>query len=433
MSAAPKRQLTLLDCFGIGINGIIGSGIFLLPSTLARRAGGASPLSWLVVGGLCTLVAITFAQAAARTELSGGPYRYARDAFGPFVAFVIGWITLASSLLGYAAVARGFADHGAWLLGDAVSSSLDARLTAPLVLVALVGGLALLNVVGVRPSARTGDAVGLVKIGALVLFAAVGLLVAPRPLASVAPAPRPGEATGVVAAAFAGLFACTGFEYVPVPAGETVDPRRSVGLAMVLSVVGATLLYAAIQAVYVTTAADPAGAATPLVDAARGLGGAGAARAMAALALLSAFGFCSGSALVGPRYLESFAEDGFVPSLLARRSARFGTPVAATITLSLLVLALAWALDFTALADTSTVAVVAQYASTALAVLVGAARRREGALAWLTPSAALAGVALFVSQVARAELVLSGAILACGIVVGGAITLVRRARRAGRR
>lgn len=427
---SPKRQLTLLDCFGIGVNGIIGSGIFLLPSTLARRAGGASPISWLVVGGLCTLVAITFAQASARTELSGGPYRYARDAFGPLVAFVVGWITLASSLLGYAAVARGFADHAAWLLRDVVSSSLDARLIAPAVLVALVGGLALLNVVGVRPSARTGDAVGLVKIGALLLFAAIGLLVAhPRALASVAPAPHPGEATGVLAAAFSGLFACTGFEYVPVPAGETVDPRRSVGLAMVLSVVGATLLYAAIQAVYVTTAADPAGAATPLVDAARGLGGDGAARAMAALALVSAFGFCSGSALVGPRYLESFAEDGFVPSLLARRSPRFNTPVAATIALSLLVLALAWALDFTSLADTSTVAVVAQYASTALAVLVGAARRRERALTFLWPIAALAGVALFVSQVARAELALSGALLAAGLVIGAGVTVARRARR----
>jgi amino acid transporter len=427
--STPKRQLTLLDCFGIGVNGIIGSGIFLLPATLARRAGGASPLSWLVVGGLCTLVAITFAQASARTELSGGPYRYARDAFGPTAAFVVGWITLASSLLGFAAVARGFADHAAWLLRDLVAASLDARIAAPIVLVALVGGLAALNIVGVRPSARTGDAVGLLKIGALLIFAAIGLLVAhPRSLSSVAPAPRAGEATGVVAAAFSGLFACTGFEYVPVPAGETVDPRRSVGLAMVLSVVGATLLYAAIQAVYVTTAADPAGAATPLVDAARGLGGDGAARAMAALALVSAFGFCSGSALVGPRYLESFAEDGFVPSLLARRSARFGTPVAATIVLSILVLALAAALDFSSLADTSTVAVVAQYASTALAVLVGAVRARARPLSYVTPVAALLGVGLFTAQVARAELALSGAILAAGLAIGGTVTLARRLR-----
>ena len=82
MSEGPKRQLTLLDCFGLGINGIIGSGIFLLPATLYRSAGGRSPLAWLLVGSLCTLVALCFAEAAGRTDRSGGPYRFACDAFG---------------------------------------------------------------------------------------------------------------------------------------------------------------------------------------------------------------------------------------------------------------------------------------------------------------------------------------------------------------
>ncbi len=75
MSRAPTgdaRQLTLIDCFGLGVNGIIGIGIFVLPSALARRAGGASPLAWLIAGSLCALVALCFAEAAGRTDRSGG-------------------------------------------------------------------------------------------------------------------------------------------------------------------------------------------------------------------------------------------------------------------------------------------------------------------------------------------------------------------------
>jgi basic amino acid/polyamine antiporter, APA family len=75
--------LTLIDCFGLGINGILGSGIFLLPAALQRRAGAGLVGS----GQLCTLIALCFAEAASRTDRSGGPYRYAVEAFGSPVEF----------------------------------------------------------------------------------------------------------------------------------------------------------------------------------------------------------------------------------------------------------------------------------------------------------------------------------------------------------
>jgi APA family basic amino acid/polyamine antiporter len=133
----PARQLTLIDCFGLGINGILGSGIFLLPAALQRRAGSHSPLAWLVVGSLCTLIALCFAEAASRTDRSGGPYRYAVEAFGPLVGFAVGWITMVSSLLGYAAVARGFAEHAAFLVGGGESQT--ALIAGVVALVTLLG------------------------------------------------------------------------------------------------------------------------------------------------------------------------------------------------------------------------------------------------------------------------------------------------------
>ena len=414
------RQLTLVDCFGLGINGIIGSGIFLLPAALQRRAGGHSPLAWLLVGSLCTLIALSFAEAASRTDRSGGPYRYATDAFGPLVGFAVGWITMVSSLLGYAAVARGFAEHAAFLVGGA---DRFGALAGGVVL--LVGGLAAVNVIGIKPSARTGDVLSVVKLVGLGAFVGVGLFHVQAANLHAAPSPLPGESPGLVAAAFAGLFACTGFEYVPVPAGETVDPRRSVGLAMGVSVVGATLLYALVQVVAAGNLPTLGSSARPLVDAARAFAGPAGAGAIAVVATLSALGFCSSSAMVVPRYVETFAQDAFLPSLLARRSARFGTPLLAIAVVSLLVAILAMYLDFTSLADVSNVAVVVQYQSTCVAILVW--RRRDPApsrfrlpLGPVIPVLGITGTIFFLIQVSRIELLFGAALLVGGLAFGGA-------------
>jgi amino acid transporter len=423
MSDGPKRQLTLLDCFGLGINGIIGSGIFLLPATLYRRAGGSSPLAWLAVGGLCTLVALCFAEAAGRTDRSGGPYRFACDAFGPHVGFVVGWITLVSSMLGYAAVSRGFATHAVHLLPDGVPIAV--------VVVAIVVLLGALNILGLKPSARTGDVVSFMKIAALLAFIAIGLLSIKTSALGAAPAPRPDEKTGIVAAAFAGLFACTGFEYVPVPAGETRNPQRAVGLAMVVSVVGATLLYALIQLILVSASPGLASSETPLVDGARDLTGPTGGVGMGVVAVISAFGFCSGSALIVPRYVESFAQDGFLPSLLSRRMGRASTPVPAILLCSAIVAVLGSTLDFRQLADTSNIAVVVQYVSTSVSVLVQR-RRDPGSLGFriplgpLVPLLAIAGSVAFVFSVSLAELELSAVLIGAGLLVGLVTRSLRR-------
>lgn len=423
-----KRELTLIDCFGLGINGIIGSGIFLLPAALQRRAGGHSPLAWLVVGSLCTLVALSFAEAAGRTDRSGGPYRYATDAFGPLIGFAVGWITMVSSLLGYAAVARGFAEHAAFLFGGA--DKLGVEVAGVVVLVAALGAV---NVVGIKPSARTGDVLSVIKILGLVAFVGVGLFHVNTQNLHAPPSPAPGEHAGLFGAAFAGLFACTGFEYVPVPAGETVNPRRSIGLAMAVSVIGATLLYALVQVVAVGTLPNLGSSTRPIVDAARAFAGPVGAGAIAVVATLSALGFCSSSAMVVPRYVESFAQDSFLPRFLERRSARFGTPVIAIIVVSILVSILAIYLDFTSLADVSNVAVVVQYQSTCIAILVWRYRDPNASgfrlpFGPVIPVLAVVGTLFFLVQVSRIELLFGAALLVAGLVFG-VVTRFWRGRR----
>jgi amino acid transporter len=430
----PKRQLTLIDCLGIGINGIVGSGIFLLPAALWRAAGGRAPLAWLLVGGL---VALCFAEAAARTERSGGPYRYACDAFGNYVGFAVGWVTLVSTMLGYAAVARGFGDtavklikrsDGAAALGAAFSGDGSAAVMLALV---MVGLLCVVNVLGVRRSAHTSDVISGVKIVSLVAFIAIGLFFvkAANLHATPHPAELPGggfEPTGLIAAAFAGLFATTGFEYIPVPAGEAKNPRRTVPLAMVISVLGTTSIYVLVQIVAAGVHPNLGSSETALADAAGQFGGPRGRLLMGLAALISSFGFCTSSALVGPRYLEAFAEDGFLPKVFRHRSPRFGTPAVAVTVLSTLVMGLLVSgLNFDRLAAVSNIAVVVQYMATCVAVLV--LRRKSPApagafvipLGPLVPILALLGCMLFIRGVGLSDLMIAGALIAAGLLLGG--------------
>jgi amino acid transporter len=426
--ARPARQLTLVDCFGLGINGIIGTGIFLQPAALQRRAGAYSPLAWLLVGGLCTLIALCFAEAASRTDRSGGPYRYAVEAFGPMIGFAVGWITMVSSLLGYAAVARGFAEHAALLVGGADSAT---ALTVWVIVVVVF--LAVVNVVGIKPSARTGDALSVIKVLGLLAFIGVGFFFVRAVNLHARPAPLPGETPGIFGAAFAGLFACTGFEYVPVPAGEMVNPRRTIGIAMSVSVIGATLLYALVQIVAMGTLPSMGSAERPIVEATRTFAGNGGADVMAVVAALSALGFCAGSAMVVPRYVEAFAEDAFLPRMFERRSPRFGTPVVAIAVVSVIVIALGATLGFDKLADVSNVAIVAQYVSTCVAILVWRRRKPDAPgfrlpFGWLIPGLAIGGSVLFLFHVSSAERWFGAALLAVGLVLGAATRFFRRAR-----
>jgi amino acid transporter len=285
--------------------------------------------------------------------------------------------------------------------------------------------LCTINIVGVRSSARTSDLISAVKLASLLLFVGIGLFFVNLANLKAGPQPAPGEQTGLLTAAFAGLFATTGFEYIPVPAGEAKNPRRTVPLAMVISVLGTTAIYVLVQIVATGVFPGLGSSESALADAAGQFGGGRGRLIMGLAALVSSFGFCASSALVGPRYLEAFSEDRFLPALFRQRSARFGTPVAAVFVLSLLVLVLLQSgLDFDQLAAVSNIAVVVQYMATCVAVLM--LRRRSPApagafvvpLGPTVPLLALVGCLVFLKGVTPRDLMLASAMIGVGLVLG---------------
>jgi amino acid transporter len=440
---APRSaaRLSLFDCVAIGVNGIVGSGIFLLPGRLAEAAGPWSIAAFLLCGALCGIIALCFAEASGMFDRSGGPYVYARAAFGEPAGFAVGWMALASGVLGMSAVARGLAQAASGFM-PALADPAAQGAAAAVFLIALGA----LNAAGLRAGAGASDLFSVAKLVPLRAFVGVGiahvrgdLLAGAASLgdgAAGSAASAPFSASGLASAVFIAVFALSGFEVIPVPAGETADARRTVPISVLASLGGAAILYALVQTVAVGTDPNLARSATPLVDAARAFAGPAGAAVIAAGGVVSMGGYCAGSALVVPRYFVALAEDRLLPRALAARSARTHAPLAAIALTTLVGAALSATLDFDRLVDITNVSLLFQYVPTCVAVLVLRRTRPDLPRRWRLPwgpaiplLATITSIALVVvARPGRAELATGAIYLAAGGIVYGLLRAGRAAR-----
>ncbi len=356
------RRLGLLDVLAIGVNAIVGSGVFSMPDDMQRQMGGLSPLSYLLCAVVLIPVALCFAELSSQADKNGGPYLYARRAFGEQVGFVVGWACYLNAFISFAANATQFADF----------AGLGGHWAFRPVVITTVLALGAINYVGIRPGAIVVRIVTVGKLVAIFAFLAVALMsFDPSRLGGALPLGAAGVGQGVYLA----LFPLQGFEVVPVPAGETNNPKRNVPIATVGSLLFAALLFVIVQAAivgaYPNLAAD---SQTPLVDAARYL-----APALGVIVLVGSIvsvgGFTAGSALGTPRYAQAMAESGELPRAMARVHPRYATPHIAIVLTSVLAAGLGAFFTYRELVGFSNVTVVFQYALTCIAVPV--LRRRD--------------------------------------------------------
>ena len=441
--ASAARKLSLFDCICIGINGIVGSGIYLLIAPLAKKAGYASVIGIFTCGLLCLLIGLCFAELSGMFERNGGPYVYARAAFGPYFGFVVGWMAMTTGVLGWSAVAVGFSEALAKLvpsLGVVLFQQGTFALTPkPLVAVGLISALGTINYFGVKAGARTSDFLSVAKILPLLVLALVGLAyLRPAVFSGMfSSASVPGEpvsyAGAVSSSAFLAVFMISGFEYVPVPAGETSNPRRNVGLALVASLAGATLLYCVIQMVALSTVPALYSREQPLMDVAGMIFGSPGRSVLGLASLVSMAGFCSSTALVGPRYFTALAADGYLPPLFTRTS-RFNTPGPAIALATGLAVLLAFFLGYGSLVDVSNVALFCQYIPTCLAVIVLRRRRPDAPRPYRLPGgpiipvagAAASAVLLATAKPRTQEWLFAAELLAFGLLIWLATAALRR-------
>src|SRR5260221_567880 len=165
----PLRSLGRARLVAVGINSVIGGGIFILPAAVAALVGPASLLAYLAAASIVAGVGLTLATLAARTDRSGGPYSYVSDAFGPFAGFQVGWLFCLARLTAMANLMNGFARY----LGTLAPRGGEPPAQALLVLVcaaAVVG----VNVAGIKTASGAATALAILKVAPLLLLALVG-------------------------------------------------------------------------------------------------------------------------------------------------------------------------------------------------------------------------------------------------------------------
>lgn len=369
------RVVSRWEIVGLSVNGIVGSGIYLLPATAAALLGPISPWAVLVAGFAVSLLVLCYAQAASYFDQPGGGYLYAREAFGPFVGFEVGFMIWLTPVVASAALANGLA-----LAVSALWPGAATTLGRASVIVVALGTLTLINLLGVRLGARTAVVLTIAKMVPLLLFILVGLFFLDFTRFGAATSPGPGA---IGEAALLLLFAFAGFENTPAGAGEFRNPRRDIPFALLTTILIVTLFYTGIQAVAVGTLPGLAESRAPLTDAARLFGGRPLALLLTIGAVVSIFGSMGNMTLFGPRYLFAMASDGFGPSPLARIHARWRTPAVAIIAQVTISLGLALTGSFAQLAVLSVIAALTNYLATAASLLVLTPRMvgRPGALA----------------------------------------------------
>jgi len=406
-----RRTLGRFDITCLGLNAIVGSGIFLLPDDLYRELGVLSPLAFVCCAVGLLPIALCYARAASACEKSGGPYVYASAAFGPRVGFGVAWMCFTNSVFSFAAVAAGAAAYAARLV-----PALGDPLTQKAVSALVIAAFAALNYRGAKPGALAVDMFTAGKF--LVLSVLVAVLLWRLDLTHFASGPLPATAGSLGTATFIALFAAQGFEVVPVPAGETRAPERDVPFAVLSSLGVASLLYIVVQFALVGSGALlGASSDAPLADAALAIAPA-LGVVIAVGGLISTLGFVSGSALGTPRYLFAVASDGQLPRWLGAVHPRHQSPHVAVLVTAALAIACVLPFDYRALIGMSNVAVAVQYLATCLAVrkLGGAPSRAIRVAAWL-------GVAVsvwIVTEASGEELVWAGA----SLLVGAALVLL---------
>lgn len=315
------------------VGNMIGSGVFLLPSSLARY-GALSIVAWLFTAVGSVLLALVFARLATMVSGAGGPYTYSRAAFGDFVGFLVGWGYWLSIWASNAAIATAFTGYLTVFWGAPGKSNA----VAAAVTIALIWTLTAVNVAGVRLAGTVQLVTTVLKVVPLLVVAAIGLgRLQPSQFTPFNPSGEPLLAA-IAAAAALTLWAFLGLESATVPADDVESPERTIPRATVVGTLFAAAVYiASSTAVLGVIPRDVLATSTaPFADAARLLLGDWAAYLIAAGAVISTLGALNGWILMQGQMPAAAARDGLAPPAFGRLS-KNGTPAIALVSTSVIV------------------------------------------------------------------------------------------------
>jgi basic amino acid/polyamine antiporter, APA family len=361
------RGISRWDLIAIAINGIIGAGIFGLPSKVYALIGTYSLIAFVACALVVALIILCFAEVGSRFKETGGPYLYAREAFGPTVAFEIGFLIWLARITAFAANCNLLVSYASYFWPEATNS-----LWRPTIIVLVVGVLTVINLRGVKQAAIVSNVFTVGKLIPIIIFIAAGLYFISPQSYTFGAAPTTGAFSQSVLLL---IYAFTGFEMATIPAGEIRDPKKDLPKALLTALCVVAVLYILIQVVCVGTLPELAQSTKPLADAgSRFLGTAGGA-IISAGAIISITGNLNILLLSGSRIPFAMAEQKQLPQLVGKINQRFFTPHVAILITAAVMLFLTLKSSFVAALTISAIARLVTYAATCASLPLF--RRRE--------------------------------------------------------
>jgi APA family basic amino acid/polyamine antiporter len=330
-------KLGLAACTALVIGNVIGSGVFLLPASLAPF-GGLALIGWLVSCAGALLVALVFARLAQLVPQTGGPYAYTRTGFGDFTGYLIAWGYWIGIWSSVAAVAVALVSYASGLVPALGANPLLGGMVA----IGVVWLLTRFNLRGVQGAGKLQTITTILKLIPLVAVGTIGLLWTEwSNFTPTVPPQYSSTLAAIAGAASLTLFAFLGIESATVPAGDVDQPSRTIPRATIVGtlIISAIYIFSTIGVMGALPPDQLAASPAPFADAAAAMWGNWARPLVIIGAVISCFGAINGFILLQGQVPLAAARDDLFPQRFARVSPA-GVPAFGCIVSSVLVTAL---------------------------------------------------------------------------------------------
>jgi len=422
------RAIGFLGVAVLALNAVIGAGIFALPATVTAQAGLLSPWLFLIIGTLVITIVLTFAELASYFKESGGLVLYTTTAFGPLVGFGTGWIYFISRVSAFAANSTVLALY----LGT-VWPWVAAGTGRAVLITALSVALTYANYTGVKDGVRMLAVFTFMKLVPISLLIIFGLQHVSGDTFFPSEFPVIEDFGGTVLLL---IYAFVGFESTSIVSGEAKNPRRSLPVAMVNTVIGIGVLYFLIVLVYVSVLPNAGEEGTTLITVGEVLFGPVGMMAITLAAVFSIGGNLAAIMLAVPRLTFAMAEHHLLPKWFGVINKKHSTPGNSIIFLGALGLVLALSGSFVQLAVASSLTRLISYILCIAALprirqqadeqVRAEAYRLKGG--YLIPGIAMVVCVWIAAQSKLESWVFTGELLAIGLVFYGIARVARKRR-----
>lgn len=329
-----KKDIGLFMATMLVCGNMIGSGVFMLPATLADVSGPlATILAWILTTIGSILVAISFANLGSKFPITGGAYQYIKEAFGEFSGFLSAWLYWNGSWIGNAAILVTLTSYSA-----AIFPILNYPLYSIIYSTLILWGVTILNIIGVKQAGRIQSITTVFKIGFFIIFIIIAFLNFDKNnLIPLMPQDKGLET--IPLAATTTLWAFIGLESATVAAGEIKDPEKNVKRSTIYGLIIAAVIYLSISLASMGAMSNEilAKSKAPLTDILTIALGKSVGIIISAIVVISILGTTIGWILATARVSYAAGKDGVFPKIFGKVSSKYDTPIYSLVISSILV------------------------------------------------------------------------------------------------